>query len=181
MGILCAATVVGCVGHRKVPRVDGAGADPGSAEPVGGFPGEKAPNIIFQESDGGNEPLSSFLGKFVLMNFWATWCAPCVVEMPSLQALHEKLSKEGLVVLAVNVDDAPAVALEFLKKNHLTLPVTFDPEKMGAVALEVRQIPMTFLIDDMGVVRSRYRGARDWDSREVMDEIRSAMEGKNEN
>ena len=181
MGIVCATTVLGCVGQRRVARVDKSGAGLGIEEIVGGFPGEKAPDITFQGGDGRELPLSSFLGKFVLLNFWATWCAPCVVEMPSLQALHEKFSQEGMVVLTASVDESPERALVFAKKNHLTLPITFDPDKIGAMALEVRQIPMTFLIDDVGVVRVRYRGARDWDTHEVIDEIRSVMKGKNGN
>jgi peroxiredoxin len=138
--------------------------------------GESAPSFTLPQRGGGSVDLASLRGHVVVVNFWATWCAPCVAEMPSLDRLHRALSRDGLVVLGVSVDEDEAALTAFLEKGGLTLKVLRDPG--GAVAsgaYRTTGYPETFVIDPAGVIQETYVGPADWDTSEALDHFRSLL------
>jgi len=121
--------------------------------------GEAAPNFELQNLDGQSISLSSLKGSPVLINFWATWCGPCVSEMPYIQEIHEEWSDKGLIVLAINLGDNASQAEQFLQDHNLSLPVLLDTNKVVAPKYGIRAIPTTFFIDKEGIVRVKIIGA----------------------
>jgi len=121
--------------------------------------GEAAPNFELQNLDGQSISLSSLKGKPVLVNFWATWCSPCVSEMPYIQEIHEDWSDSGLMVLAINMGDSASEVEQFLQEHDLSLPVLLDIKKVAAPKYGIRAIPTTFFIDKDGIVRNKVIGA----------------------
>jgi peroxiredoxin len=108
--------------------------------------------------------LADFKGRAVLLNFWASWCEPCKVEMPGLQSLPGLLGEDRLAVLALNFKEPPRRVLQFVNSTGLTLPVLLDPLGEHAQAWDVRVFPTTVLIDRQGRARHRVRGEVDWTS-----------------
>ena len=141
------------------------------------FPaGAPAPDLRFTDLAGHEVALSSFRGHVVVMNLWATWCAPCLAELPALDRLHRALSRAGLVVLAVSVDEGAADVATFMKERGLTLEVLRDPAgRAVARALHVDAYPTTFVIDATGRLRERYLGIADWDLPESLDHFRALL------
>jgi cytochrome c biogenesis protein CcmG, thiol:disulfide interchange protein DsbE len=110
--------------------------------------------------------LADYRGQVVLLNVWATWCEPCRVEMPSLQALHEQLGPKGLKVVALSVDDPGAdgaIAL-FAQQYRLTFQLLHDAASAVKVAYQTTGVPETFVIGRDGVIRKKVIGAVDWNS-----------------
>ena len=138
--------------------------------------GEPAPDLRFLDLEGHEVALSSFRGRVVVMNLWATWCAPCLAELPSLDRLHRALSRDGLVVLAVSVDERSTDVSGFAKERGLTLRVLRDPAgSVASRALQVDGYPTTFVIDAAGRLRERYLGIADWDLPESLDHFRALL------
>lgn len=129
----------------------------GAASPVAG---QAAPDFVLQEHGTGRlVRLSDYRGKTVVLNFWATWCPPCIAEMPELQALHASRAAAGdLVVLAVDVEEPPAAVEEFKQQRTLTMPVLSD--RTGEVRRHygLPGLPGTFFIDRDGIVRAKVLG-----------------------
>jgi peroxiredoxin len=126
--------------------------------------GRLAPD--FTVSDGTTTVhLASYRGRVVLLNFWATWCQPCVVEMPSLLELHH--DQPGLAVLAVSIDEDPEAYSRFLVRRHVDLITVRDPSQSAAKLFHTDMWPETYVIDRQGVIRRKFIGAQDWDSPEV--------------
>ena len=121
--------------------------------------GKLAPDFQLQNLDGQSVSLSDFIGKPVLINFWATWCPPCRAEMPHLQEISDEWSDKGLVLLAVNVGDSPSKVEKFMQDNNLSLPVLLDPKETIVQKYYIRALPTTFFIDTEGVVQSKIVGA----------------------
>lgn len=103
--------------------------------------------------------LAALRGRVVLLNFWATWCGPCQVEMPRFAQWQEKYSGEGLSVLGVSMDDDSEPVKSFLEKRKLNYPIVMGDEKLGLAYGGVLGLPVTFLIDRQGIIRARYQGA----------------------
>jgi thiol-disulfide isomerase/thioredoxin len=127
--------------------------------------------------DGNVVALSDFRGKLVLVNFWATWCGPCIHEMPTLVRLHQKLGGRDFQIVALSEDRGGwAVITPFVTKNNLaTLPVYHDPGGKAARALGVKGLPTTILFDGSGRELGRLAGVAEWDSDEVVALIRFYM------
>lgn len=121
--------------------------------------GKAAPDFELQNLDGQSISLSELKGKPVLINFWATWCRPCVFEMPYLQQIHEEWSDKGLVVLAINIGDSSTEVEGFLQNHNFSLPVLLDTTEVVAQKYGIRPIPTTFFIDKDGIVRNKIIGA----------------------
>jgi peroxiredoxin len=141
--------------------------------------GEPAPPFRLPDLAGKDVDLASFRGKVVLVNFWATWCVPCVVEMPSLEALHETLQAEGLVVLGVSVDENKGDVEGFVTEKKIGFAVLRDPGgRQAAGRYRTTGYPETFLIGPSGVLLESYVGAAEWDTpgaiRHFRDVLRSA-------
>ena len=128
-------------------------------------PPRPAPELSFAARDGSAAQLADFHGHWLLVNLWATWCAPCVREMPSLDRLQTKLG-DRLMVLAVSQDRGGAQVVDpFLAKLSLgALHIYLDPKAALGKGLGARGLPTTFLVDGEGRVRAQLEGAAEWDS-----------------
>jgi len=115
--------------------------------------------------DGKSLKLSSYRGKVVFLNFWATWCPPCKEEMPSMERLYQRFKDQGLVVLAVSIDaEGAPVVTPFVKEHKLTYPVGLDPKMELANTYGVRALPSSFVIDRDGRLAAVAVGPRVWDN-----------------
>ncbi|MBX3324605.1 MAG: TlpA disulfide reductase family protein [Nitrospira sp.] len=138
--------------------------------------GDEAPNFTLQDLAGNVISLSQLRGKVVLLNFWATWCGPCRVEMPAMEQLYRTLPRGQFEILAVSTDaQGAAVTRPFQKRMGFTFPILHDSEYRVGLAYGARTIPITFMVDRQGVVRQKIFGARDWDSPEARDLIHALM------
>ena len=97
-------------------------------------------------------------GRVVLLNFWATWCAPCQVEMPRFVAWQTKYKAEGLSIVGVSMDDNSEPVKALVGKRKLNYPVVMGDEKLGLAYGGVLGLPVTYLIDRQGIIRARYQG-----------------------
>jgi peroxiredoxin len=104
-------------------------------------------------------------GKAVMINFWATWCAPCREEMPAMERLHQRYRERGFVLLAVSVDTDVSLVQPFLERYKLTFPVTVDATMSLANTYGVRALPSSFLVDREGYLTALALGPRVWDNR----------------
>ncbi len=169
--LLSVALIVGCQ-KKEQPAANEVAATPG--EPVKGVDrshkGESAPEASFVDPDGGEISLSEFKGTPVLVNLWATWCAPCVKELPTLNALARKHDKDGSIgVIAVNQDMGPQGSVEaFLAKLKVDdLGAYHDPKMALSGALNAQVMPTTILYDAQGREVWRYVGDLDWTGEEA--------------
>ena len=138
--------------------------------------GDEAPNFMLRDLAGNVMSLSQLRGKVVLLNFWATWCGPCRVEMPAMEQLYRTLPRGEFEILAVSTDSqGAAVTRPFQKQMGFTFPILHDSEYRVGLAYGARTIPITFMVDRHGVVRQKIFGARDWDSPEARDLIHALM------
>ena len=128
--------------------------------------GERAPNFTLRNDDGQVVALADFQGKIVVLNFWATWCAPCVEEMPSLDRLQVKLRGEGLVVLPLSVDGPTRkkVAPFYESRKLSALGIYFDDKRAAFASFDVGVLPTSILIGRDGREIGRVEGQADWDS-----------------
>lgn len=102
--------------------------------------------------------LAKYKGQVILLNFWATWCAPCQIEMPRFAQWQKTYAPRGLQILAVSMDDEPAPVLEYVKKHPLPFPVMMGDEDLGAKYGDVLGLPDTFLINRDGIIVAHFKG-----------------------
>ncbi len=136
----------------------------------------EAPSVVGTDPDGNTIRLEDFRGKVVFLNFWATWCIPCRLEMPAMERLYQEFKGRGLVVLAVNVQEGPQAVRAFLREHKLTFPVVLDPKGAAAMTYLVHGLPATYLIDRKLRIVGRAFGAREWDSKDGRAYIRALLE-----
>ena len=110
-----------------------------------------------------------------ILNFWATWCSPCLKEMPDLDQVYQSLGPENLVVLAVSMGESRERVRKFLKKRNYSFPVMTDPEMEITRLYGVRNIPITYLVDPSGVIIGRALGPREWSEPKLLKFFRSRM------
>ncbi|MDT8419678.1 MAG: TlpA disulfide reductase family protein [Desulfuromonadales bacterium] len=123
----------------------------------------KAPDFTLEDLQGNNVSLSDFKGKIVMVNFWATWCPPCIEEMPSMEQLSRRFAGEDFVLLAVNVEEnSRAVVENFLKKTPYTFPVLLDQDARVQQLYGAYRFPETVIINRQGEIVTRVVGGRDW-------------------
>ena len=115
--------------------------------------GKPAPDFQLPNLEGQAVSLSDLRGKPVFLNFWATWCGPCRHEMPFIQEIFEEWSDEGLVILAVDIGEAPSRVRDFIQSGNFSFPVLLDTSQDVALEYNVRGIPTTFLIDKDGIIQ----------------------------
>jgi cytochrome c biogenesis protein CcmG/thiol:disulfide interchange protein DsbE len=138
--------------------------------------GTAAPGFRLPSLAGGDTELASLHGKIVVLNFWATWCPPCVSEMPSLERLHRTLGPEGLAVLAVSTDEDLADLRRFVGEQALTLPVLRDPGgRVAADDYHTTGYPETFVIDRSGVLLQHTVGPAEWDTPQALAYFRGLL------
>ena len=136
--------------------------------------GSSATNFTLMSAHGQDISLTDYRGKFVLINFWATWCPPCVKEMPALNSLHSKLKNQGLRVVAVHAGPALATVKKFLKDNPVDFDVVID-KNMSLSNWQVSGLPTTFLVNPDGKLIYKATGERDWDSEEMISFLKAVM------
>jgi peroxiredoxin len=124
----------------------------------------EAPAFALPATDGKSVALAELRGHVVLLNFWATWCAPCREEMPSMERLYQAFKDRRLAVLAVNLQESPKQVARFMRDFRLTFPALLDADLAVAGRYQVRGLPATFLIDRQGRIVGQALGARDWSS-----------------
>jgi peroxiredoxin len=138
-----------------------------------------APPFTLKSLDGKTLSLSQYRGKFVLVNFWATWCGPCKDEMPSLEILHQKFQKKNFKILAVSQDMFGAqVVRPYAETNHLTFTILLDQNLEAHQKYRVVNLPTTFLIAPDGKIIGVHQGAEDWARPEFLRFFEDLLQSK---
>ena len=119
--------------------------------------------------EGNNVKLSDFTDKTILLNFWATWCPPCISEMPSMQKLYDKFNDNGLVVIAVDLQEDDELVSNFIKQNNISFPVLLDKKGSAWSIYGASGIPVTYIITNEGNILGRIVGGKDWFSNSTID------------
>jgi peroxiredoxin len=140
----------GCYSGSRPPRIGSAARD-----------------FTLQDSDR-SVTLNQFRGQVVVLNFWATWCPPCVEELPSLMTMQEHTKGKGVVVLGVSIDVDDDAYHRFLKQRGVNFLTVRDPEQKIAAMYGTAGWPETYVIDRQGVLRRKFVGPVDWNSPEVV-------------
>lgn len=137
--------------------------------------GRKAPD--FTVSDGTNTiHLSSYRGKIVLLNFWASWCGPCIEETPGLEQLHHDFP--DVEILGVSVDTDASSYRRFLTRFHVDIPTVMDPDQKAASLYHTDGWPETYFIDRKGIIRRKVVGDPDWSNPEIRAFLKSMEAGR---
>ena len=131
--------------------------------------GQPAPAFALLSLDGRTVTLEELKGKVVALNFWATWCAPCEWEMPSMETLHRRYQGKPFVLLGVSVDTGPAdiFVRPYVTGKALTFPILLDNTLKTSRAYRVRGLPTTFFVGPDGQLRGQAHGPRDWTTPEA--------------
>lgn len=137
--------------------------------------GSKAPDIDLTDLDGKVVKLSDLRGKVVLVDFWASWCAPCREELPVLEKLHQKYAAQGLVIVGVNADSERENMTKFLRRTKLTFRVVHDAERKVASRYAPPKMPSSYLIDKKGLVRYVHSGFKASDAPALENEIKTLL------
>ena len=160
-GLILAACVLYGIGTGAVHAI------PAPPKPVTVQKPAPAPKLAFADAAGSRHALDEYRGKYVLINLWATWCAPCVAELPALAKL--KAAVPGLTVLTINMDKGKVDAAGFLKSHNAgDLPPMRDSEVMMMRTLKVYAMPTTVLVDPKGQIIARAEGPAEWSSPEAI-------------
>jgi peroxiredoxin len=155
LALVCLFAVAGC-GSSSGPKESKANAASSKTEALD--IGSTAPDFTVTMLDGSKVKLSSLRGKPVFLNFWATWCPPCVGEMPHFQALYPKY-KDKMHFLAVSIDSDSATVEKFVKSKSYTFPIAFDTNKTVAGTYNIQAIPTSFILDKDGKIIAYNLGA----------------------
>lgn len=150
-------------------------AVPSSARADGVSVGARLPEIGLVGLDGKKIDRKSLAGKVVIIDFWATWCAPCKEELPVLQRLYEKYGKDGLVVVGISVDKEAKNVRSFVKKLKLTFPVAHDADHAVSGRYEPATMPSSYVVDRKGVVRHVHKGYRAGDDKKIESEVKALL------
>ena len=125
--------------------------------------------IQLKDVSGNTVSLSDFRGKIVFLNFWATWCPTCVVEMPSMEKLHQRFKNQDFAMIAVNMQESATQVRSFLKKMRLSFTALLDTSGEVAAGLAVNALPTTFFLDKEGRIMGMALGPREWDNQASME------------
>ncbi len=136
--------------------------------------GKQPPDFTFQ-LDGKPTRLSELRGKVVVLNFWATWCPPCVEEMPSLNRLHDRIAAPGGMVLGVSVDEDVEAYTRFLTEHHIRFPNHREPTRQLAESYGSTMYPETYIIGRDSRIARKIIGPRNWDDAEMLDYLQQLL------
>lgn len=137
--------------------------------------GDSAPNFTITTDSGKTVTVHDFGGKLLLLNFWATWCPPCVDEIPGLNELATRLGPKGLVVLGVSVDKDEQLYRSFLQRSPLAYQTARDPDEKINLKYGTIQYPESYLIDRNGKVIEKFISSQPWDSPQMLEHVNSLL------
>jgi len=179
LAVLSAAGLFVCDGRSESAATASEGGLRAPAVPVlteAPRVGHVAPDFVLTTLDGREVRLSDYRGHVVFLNFWATWCGPCKVEMPAMERLYREYRRQGFAILAVSTDEeGAAVTRPFRDSLGLSFTIAHDPDAVVMRLYGVRSLPHTFLIDRRGVITHQIFGARDWQDAEARDGIQKLL------
>lgn len=128
-----------------------------------------APEFSLQNLHGDSVRLEQFRGDYILLNFWATWCPPCVKEMPSMEQLRQNYKDKGIQVVAISLDKEPREKVAaFVARLKLTFPILLDPDGIVSKPYGATELPSTFILNPDGQVIAAAKGERDWYGEEAI-------------
>lgn len=153
--------------------IGSAPASDAELKPWTGAP--QAPAIVLPAPDGTTLALEKWRGRVVLVNFWASWCEPCVEEMPAMQLLRERFDRSRFEILAVNFREHPQRIESFMKRMDIDFPVVRDDDGSVARNWGVRVFPSSFIVDATGRIRLAAIGPVDWTASDVEARIRALL------
>ena len=136
----------------------------------------EAVDFTLKDSDNKKVSLKNYRGKIIMLNFWATWCAPCRLEMPSMEKLHRQFKDKGLIILSVASGEKTERVNKFIKEYEITFPALIDTDQEVTDTYKVWALPTTYFINAEGKVISRINGSRDWDTKEATQYISSIFQ-----
>ncbi len=166
----------GCDGSPVESATDGVSGKPTRTREVLKV-GSPAPNFQLWDLEGKPVSLANYRGGVVLVNFWATWCGPCKVEMPAMEKLYREFDRKDFEILAVSTDaQGAAVTRPFRDEIGLTFPILHDSDFRVGVMYGARTLPISFLVDRQGNITHRIFGARDWYSPEARQLIQTLLD-----
>ncbi len=131
--------------------------------------------LSLEDLGGNNHNLNDYRGQVVLVNFWATWCPPCIIEMPSMQRLKDKLAGRPFRILAVNVKESEGTIWKFHKLVKVDFPLLLDRDGRASEDWQVVVYPSSYLVDATGRIRYQVTGMLEWDASEVVEVIEALM------
>jgi thiol-disulfide isomerase/thioredoxin len=131
--------------------------------------------LTLKTLEGKTVQITDYKGQVLLINFWASWCNPCIVEIPSLVRLQQKFNQKAFKIITINIGETQHKIAKFIKKVELLLPVLLDDNGQAVKDWGVYAYPSNFLIDKDGVIRYGYRGALEWDNQGVVDIVQSLL------
>jgi thiol-disulfide isomerase/thioredoxin len=140
--------------------------------------GDLAPDFQLEDTEGNQVSLSGLRGKVVLVNFWATWCPPCIEEMPSMEKLNEVMAGGDFVMLAINTEqNGRSLVPEFLKKSPYTFPILYDDKGVAQQLYGVYKFPESFIVGKDGTVVEKIIGPLNWSSPETIKFLKNLTKG----
>ncbi|MDA3904221.1 MAG: TlpA disulfide reductase family protein [Desulfuromusa sp.] len=140
--------------------------------------GDIAPDFQLEDTEGNPVSLASFRGKVVMVNFWATWCPPCIEEMPSMERLNEVMAGDDFVILAINTEkNGRTIVPDFLKKNPHTFPILYDDKAVVQQLYGVYKFPESYIIRKDGTIAQKVIGPLDWSSTKAITYFKSLTKG----
>lgn len=148
MGAILSLAAVAMLGLLLAPR--SSAYDPLTA-------GQPAPEFELQSLDGDIVRLSDLKGKPVIINFWASWCQPCLREMPDFQAVYDRYKEDGLLVYGINVGESQVAVADYQKRVGVDFPLLLDVDDQAQAAYRILPLPATFFIHRDGTIRSVYQ------------------------
>ena len=137
--------------------------------------GDTAPNFIITTDNGRTISRKDFGGKVLVLNFWATWCPPCMKELPSLSEFARQTQGSGIVVLAISVDKNERLYRDVLKRNNVSFLTARDPEANVSAEYGTFKFPETYIINSEGKVVSKLISDQDWTDPDLIASIKKAL------
>jgi cytochrome c biogenesis protein CcmG/thiol:disulfide interchange protein DsbE len=147
----------------------------GTLEPRVVKAGDKAPDFKITTDGGQTVTRANFGGKVLVLNFWASWCAPCVNEAPSLEAFERQMGPQGVVVLGVSIDTNEKRYRQFIDRFHITFPTARDPEANLSASYGTFLIPETYVIDSTGKVRLKIISDQNWMDPDFVTRVKAML------